>query len=101
MGCAELLRSWSKSRFTRSLQRLVPDISEKDIMPAQAGNRAQALARNGDLVDDFLIQQEGPFVHVINAPSPAATASLAIAEIIADRAESALGTPPATLEPSR
>jgi len=101
MGCAELLRSWSKSRFTRSLQRLVPDISEKDIMPAQAGNRAQALARNGDLVDDFLIQQEGPFVHVINAPSPAATASLAIAEIIADRAESALGTPPATLETAR
>ena len=84
MGIAELRRSWSRALFTASLQRLVPEITSEDIVPAPAGNRAQALLRNGDLVDDFLVQRHGPITHVINAPSPAATASLAIADYIAD-----------------
>ena len=82
MGLGELLRSWSKQRFTRSLQRLVPEITSSDIETATAGNRAQALAKDGGLVDDFLIEHIGSCTHVINAPSPAATASLAIAEKI-------------------
>lgn len=87
MGIAEFRRSWSRALFTASLQRLVPEITADDIVSAPAGNRAQALLRNGDLVDDFLVQRNGPITHVINAPSPAATASLAIADYIADLVE--------------
>ena len=83
----EMWRSLSKRAFTKALQRLVPEIREEHLVPAQAGVRAQALAPDGALVDDFLIQREGRVVHVLNAPSPAATASLAIAEHIASHAQ--------------
>jgi L-2-hydroxyglutarate oxidase len=82
-GMGEMWRSLSKRAFTKALQRLVPEIREEQLVPAEAGVRAQALGPDGSLVDDFLIQREGRVVHVLNAPSPAATASLAIAEHIA------------------
>ena len=86
MGFAEFRRSWSRRLFARALQKLVPEIQESDLVPAPAGNRAQALRRDGKLVDDFVVKTRGPLVHVVNAPSPAATASLAIAERIAEGA---------------
>ncbi len=78
----ELRRSFSKNFFCASLQRLVPEIQPADLEPGGAGVRAQAMDVNGDLVQDFYIQRQGNAVHVLNAPSPAATASLAIAEEI-------------------
>ena len=83
-GWAEIRRSWSRRRFADSLRRLVPEIQERDLLPAAAGNRAQAVHRDGSLVDDFVIERRGSVVHVVNAPSPAATASLAIGERICD-----------------
>jgi 2-hydroxyglutarate dehydrogenase len=67
--------------------RYVPELSVGDVEPGSAGVRAQALARDGRLVDDFLLEEAGGATHVRNAPSPAATSSLALAELIADRAE--------------
>jgi L-2-hydroxyglutarate oxidase len=84
-GLKEMLRSVSKREFVRSLQELIPSIKAEDLVPAEAGVRAQALLRNGCLVDDFLIVEGPRAVHVCNAPSPAATASLAIGRAIADR----------------
>ena len=81
----EVTRSLSKRAFTRALQSLVPEIEERDLVRAPAGVRAQALARDGTLVDDFAIVRRDNALHVLNAPSPAATASLAIAEEIVDR----------------
>lgn len=81
-GCREMVRSFSKRAFVRSLQRLVPDINERDVVPCAAGVRAQALRRDGSLVDDFLIVRGRNSLHVCNAPSPAATASLEIANEI-------------------
>jgi L-2-hydroxyglutarate oxidase len=78
-GAAEVGRSLSTALFVRSLARLVPDITPDDVVPAGAGVRAQAVRRSGDLVDDFLISRRGRQVHVLNAPSPAATSALAIA----------------------
>ena len=72
--------SLSRSAFARSVARLVPGIEARDLVPAPAGVRAQALRRDGSLVDDFLVQTAPRQVHVLNAPSPAATASLEIAE---------------------
>jgi len=86
-GGEEILRSLSRGAFTRSLQRLVPAIREEDIEPAPAGVRAQALAADGALVDDFLIEKRDGVVHVCNAPSPAATSSLSIAEHVVDALE--------------
>jgi len=83
MGAYELYRSASKSAFVRSLQKLVPDIREGDIKRGGAGVRAQAVSPNGSLVDDFRISVTEGAVHVVNAPSPAATASLAIGRHIA------------------
>lgn len=83
-GLGEVHRSLSKRALVRALQRLVPDIRAAHLEPAPAGVRAQALARDGALVDDFRVARDGPVVHVLNAPSPAATASFAIAEWIAD-----------------
>lgn len=77
-GLSEYWRSFSKQAFVRALQCLVPDIKTDDIEPAPSGIRAQALARNGKLVDDFLIEQTDRVIHVLNAPSPAATSSLNI-----------------------
>jgi L-2-hydroxyglutarate oxidase LhgO len=83
-GSGEILRSLSRAAFTRSLQRLVPEIEERHLAPAPAGVRAQALAPDGTLVDDFLIRRSERVVHVCNAPSPAATSSLSIGETVVD-----------------
>ncbi|SFU48273.1 L-2-hydroxyglutarate oxidase [Alicyclobacillus macrosporangiidus] len=82
-GVAEMIRSYSKRAFVRNVQRLMPEITEDDLRPAPAGVRAQALTRDGQLVDDFAVIRQGRVVHVCNAPSPAATASLCIGEYIA------------------
>jgi len=78
-GTAELARSLSRRAFARSASRLVPGIAAADLRPAPAGVRAQAVRRDGALVDDFLVRQASRQLHVLNAPSPAATASLEIA----------------------
>jgi L-2-hydroxyglutarate oxidase LhgO len=70
------------------LQRLVPTLADSDIRPCRAGVRAQALERNGRLIDDFKIERRANSIHVLNAPSPAATASLAIGEYVNDLATS-------------
>ncbi len=82
-GLAEMLRSASKTLFTRSLQRLIPEVEAKDLIPSGSGVRAQALAPHGALIDDFLIQEGRNSLFLLNAPSPAATASLEIAKYIA------------------
>ena len=82
-GCGEFYRSMSKAAFLRSLQRLVPDVQLNDLEPGGAGVRAQAVTPSGALVDDFSIVRTDRAVHVLNAPSPAATASIAIGEYIA------------------
>jgi L-2-hydroxyglutarate oxidase len=81
-GLSEMARSASKALFTRSLQRLVPEVEANDLLPSASGVRAQAVKTNGEMVDDFLIQQGKNSLHVLNAPSPAATASLEIAKHI-------------------
>lgn len=85
-GALEVARSLLKPLFVRSVQRLVPELTGADLHPAEAGVRAQAMRPNGELVDDFLIVADDRCVHVVNAPSPAATASLLIGEEIATRA---------------
>jgi len=89
MGLEEQYRSLSKRAFTRALQRLVPAIGIDDLQPGGAGVRAQAVAADGALLDDFVIRQTGNTIHVLNAPSPGATASLAIGENIVATAASA------------
>lgn len=84
-GLGEQWRSLSKAAFTRALQRLVPELEESDLEPAGAGTRAQAMDANGALLDDFAFAEAQGMVHVLNAPSPAATASLAIGEEVAKR----------------
>jgi L-2-hydroxyglutarate oxidase len=83
-GLSEIHRSFSKKAFVRSLQKLIPEVREEDLVPAEPGVRAQALRRDGALVDDFLILNNASGMHVCNAPSPAATASLEIGRIIAE-----------------
>lgn len=82
-GAREVLRSLSRKAFAASLARIVPGIREDDLLPAPAGVRAQAVERDGTLADDFVIQRTARQVHVLNAPSPAATAALEIARHIA------------------
>lgn len=82
-GMGEMWRSFSKAAFVKALQRLVPDIRSEHLHVAPAGVRAQALAPDGALLDDFSIVQRGRVVNVLNAPSPAATSSLAIGEHVA------------------
>lgn len=84
-GIREIIRSFSKAAFTRSLQRLIPEVQAEDLVPTHAGVRAQALKNNGNLVDDFLIVSDRNSVHVCNAPSPAATSSLEIGKAIVDK----------------
>ena len=84
MGFGEFYRSFSKKAFVKALQKLVPEIQEDDIEPGGAGVRAQALEPDGKLVDDFRILETDKMVHVLNAPSPAATASLSIGQKIAE-----------------
>lgn len=85
MGFEEYRRSFSKNLFVESLQKLIPEIQSADIEPGGAGVRAQALESNGNLVDDFRIVEAERMVHVLNAPSPAATASLSIGKTIAEK----------------
>ncbi len=82
-GFGEMYRSFSKAAFTKALQKLIPEIQENDLTGGGAGVRAQACSRDGGLVDDFLILEEKNVVNVCNAPSPAATSSLAIGETVA------------------
>jgi len=82
-GLKEMHRSLSKAAFVRSLQRLVPEVQAEDLVPAEAGVRAQALRPDGKLVDDFLIVRGRRSLHVCNAPSPAATASIEIGKVVA------------------
>jgi len=96
IGIAEQLRSFSRQRFVRSLQELVPEIGLDDVRRAGAGVRAQALAPSGALLDDFHIVEAERMIHVLNAPSPAATASLAIGEEIARRARQLFNLAPRT-----
>lgn len=84
-GLTEVRRSLSRRRFAASLARLVPDVTEADLVRAGAGVRAQAITPQGELVDDFLIVERDRQVHVLNAPSPAATSSLEIARQIVSR----------------
>ena len=90
-GLSEMRRSYSKGIFLRDLQRLLPEIREEDLAPGGSGVRAQAVARNGALLDDFSIIRGREAVHVLNAPSPGATSSLAIGEHIVDLAAEAFG----------
>ncbi|GAA3488225.1 MULTISPECIES: L-2-hydroxyglutarate oxidase [Streptomyces] len=84
-GAGELHRSLSKRAFTAAVRRLLPAVTEADLTPAPAGVRAQAVLRDGTLADDFLIREAPRTVHVLNAPSPAATASLPIGREVARR----------------
>ena len=83
MGMGEFYRSWNKNAFTRALSKLVPEITSDDLVPGGAGVRAQACSRSGELIDDFIIVENENILNILNAPSPAATASLAIGESIA------------------
>ncbi len=84
MAAGELYRSFWKPAFVKALQRLMPDVRSEDLVAGGAGVRAQALRRDGTLEDDFVLAPHGRIVHVLNAPSPAATASLAIGGRIAE-----------------
>ncbi len=90
-GLGEMYRSFSKAAFTRALQKLIPEIQESDLMEGGAGVRAQACDREGGLVDDFLILEGKNVINVCNAPSPAATSSLAIGETVSGLACARLG----------
>jgi L-2-hydroxyglutarate oxidase len=84
-GAGELRRSASKAAFTEAVRRLLPAVTQDDLVPASSGVRAQAVLRDGSLADDFLIRESPRVVHVLNAPSPAATASLPIGREVARR----------------
>ena len=86
VGIGEMHRSFSKSVFVKDLQRLLPDITSDDVESGGAGVRAQAVNPNGSLVDDFRIEETRGAIHVLNAPSPGATSSLAIGSYIVDMA---------------
>jgi L-2-hydroxyglutarate oxidase len=90
-GFGELYRSLSKGAFVRALQKLLPEIRESDLVPGGAGVRAQAVSSKGALIDDFVIEQSHNAIHVLNAPSPGATASLAIGRQICEMAEKQFG----------
>jgi 2-hydroxyglutarate dehydrogenase len=88
-GATEMRYATSRAQFAAAAARYVPALSKGDVEPAFAGVRAQALARDGKLVDDFVFSRSERALHVRNAPSPAATSALAIARMIADEATSA------------
>jgi L-2-hydroxyglutarate oxidase LhgO len=90
-GAGEMWRDYVRRAFVAALRRYVPEVRGEDLLPGPSGVRAQAVARDGSLVDDFLVTRTGRSLHVRNAPSPAATSSLAIGALIADRAETELG----------
>lgn len=84
-GFGEFKRSFSKKAFVKALRKLMPEITAQDLIPGGAGVRAQAISIDGRLIDDFLIHDSGRIVNVLNAPSPAATSSLAIGQAIAEK----------------
>jgi L-2-hydroxyglutarate oxidase len=84
-GLGEIHRSFSKAAFVKALQHLIPEVGYDDLQRGGAGVRAQAIDMQGNLVDDFLIHESPQIIHVLNAPSPAATASLAIGETVAEK----------------
>ena len=86
-GINEYRRAFSKKLFLKTLQRMIPSLTMDDIKPGRSGVRALLLAEDGDTRDDFRIEYHGNSIHVLNAPSPAATASLAIGEYVADEAD--------------
>lgn len=85
-GLGEYYRSYSKNAFTKALQELVPEIQKDDLVPAGAGVRAQACDKDGGLIDDFYIKESERCIHVLNAPSPAATSSLSIGQTVSELA---------------
>jgi len=85
-GIAEYYRSYNKTAFTKALQRLIPEIQKEDLLPGEAGVRALAVGRNGELIDDFVFAENEWAINVLNAPSPAATACLSIGESVAEKA---------------
>ena len=89
-GVTELRHAASRRALAADAARYVPELTARDLVPGFAGVRAQALGRDGALVDDFVFSETERALHVRNAPSPAATSSLAIARIVADRAEERL-----------
>ena len=91
MIARELAQSMSRRRFLAALRRLIPEIEDGDVVPGGAGVRAQAMLPSGDFVHDFKWIERPGAVHVLNAPSPAATASLAVGSEIARRVKTALG----------
>jgi len=90
-GLDEFHRSFSKPAFVRALQRLLPELRERDLVPGTSGVRAQALTRDGALVDDFQFVPSGKMLHVLNVPSPAATASIPIGRVIGELAAQSFG----------
>jgi L-2-hydroxyglutarate oxidase LhgO len=86
-GLGEMWRSASKSAFVKALQRLIPDIRAEHLEAAPAGIRAQALAPDGALLDDFAFHESARIVNVINAPSPAATSAFSVAGTVVDKLE--------------
>ena len=95
-GWEEIVRSFSKAAFVKSLQKLIPEVQAGDLVPTHAGVRAQALMNDGKLVDDFLIVQSQNSVHVCNAPSPAATSSIEIGKAIAGQIPEQMHLKPTT-----
>ncbi len=90
-GVAEMWRSWSKAAFVRALQHLIPSIRSEDLVAARTGVRAQAIAPDGLMIDDFLIEASGRCVNVINAPSPAATSALNVGKLIVEKLGAQMG----------
>lgn len=84
-GLGEMVRSFSKKRFVASMRTMIPEITEADVVRSQAGVRAQAVTDKGELADDFMMIEQQHALHILNAPSPAATASFSIGEAICDR----------------
>ena len=94
-GMQEMHRSYSKSVFVGDLQKLIPEIQSSDLEPGGSGVRAQAVASSGAILDDFHILRGRKALHVLNAPSPGATSSLAIGEYLSDMAVDDFGLPKA------
>jgi L-2-hydroxyglutarate oxidase len=92
-GMGEMYRSVSKRAFLKALQRLLPELTLADLQPGGSGVRAQAIATSGALMDDFVISATTTALHVLNAPSPGATASLAIGRLIVEKAGQAFALP--------
>jgi len=94
-GMKEMHRSYSKSVFVGDLQKLIPEIRAEDLEPGGSGVRAQAVASSGAILDDFHILRGQKALHVLNAPSPGATSSLAIGEYLSEMAVDDFGLPKA------